>query len=81
MTLEERRKEHFSRSDRDLLITLHEEVKGLRADISDMKDGVKATLLDHETRLRSLEKYVWLAIGALFILQVASPLIIKLIYQ
>lgn len=43
-------------SDHDLLITMHEQIKNVRNDIKDLKDGTGAKLDDHETRLRSLEE-------------------------
>lgn len=42
-------------------------------------NGREATA-DHEVRIRSLEKNVWKAIGALAILQVAIPLLLKYLH-
>ncbi len=42
-------------TDHDLLITLHTEVRGIRDDIKEIKDGTSLKLADHETRLRRLE--------------------------
>ena len=50
-------------SDHDLLVTLHEQVKQIRVDIKDLKDGTSTTILDHENRIRFIEKYVWGAVG------------------
>jgi hypothetical protein len=63
-------------SDHDLLVTLHEQVKQIRTDIKELKDGTQTRLsnletdrvtqkeyLDHENRLRFIEKYVWGAVG------------------
>lgn len=55
-------------SDHDNIVTLVSEVRQVRVDIKDLKDGTSATITDHETRLRSLEKWAWLAIGALYII-------------
>lgn len=42
-------------SDHDLLITMHEQIKGIKNDIKDLKDGTSTTLADHENRLRVVE--------------------------
>lgn len=52
-------------SDHDLLVTLHEQVKGIRSDILDLKDDTKERLKDVETRLTWLER---IAYGGLAIL-------------
>lgn len=49
--------EHFSRGDRDLLITMHEQIKNIRVDIKEIKDGTSLKLEDHEMRLREIEKF------------------------
>lgn len=41
--------------DHNLLITMHEQIKQLRIDIRDLKDGTSAKIQDHEMRLRRLE--------------------------
>jgi hypothetical protein len=61
--------EHFSRSDRDLLVTMHEQIKGIKVDIRDLKDGTSAKISDHELRLRRLELWGGIAIGASYGLQ------------
>jgi hypothetical protein len=57
-------------SDHDILIELKVEIIGMRTDISEMKSNTKATLLDHEGRLRFIERYMWLAIGIVGLLQI-----------
>lgn len=52
-------------NDHDLLITMHEQIKNVRQDIKDLKDGTSSTLSDHEKRIRRLE--LWGAIGMGFI--------------
>ena len=42
-------------SDHDLLITMHEQIKGIKGDIKDLKDGTSTKLTDHENRIRGLE--------------------------
>lgn len=42
--------------DHDLLIELRTEMKGLRTDIRELKDGTNDRITDHETRLVALEK-------------------------
>lgn len=55
-------------TDHDLLITMHEQIKGIKADIKDLKDGTSLKLADHESRLRRLEEKMtkvltWGAVG------------------
>jgi len=42
-------------NDHDLLIELRADVKALRGELAEMKDGLKTTVQDHETRIRALE--------------------------
>ncbi len=56
-------------SDHDLLITMHEQIKGIKADIRDLKDGTSTKLADHELRIRRLELWGFVAIGFLYALQ------------
>ena len=58
-----------STTDHDLLIELKSEMVGLRADVKDLKDGTKERIRDHEVRLRFIERYMWLAIGALGLIE------------
>lgn len=44
-------------SDHDLLITMHEQIKNIRQDIKEIKDGTSDKLNDHEIRLREIEKF------------------------
>lgn len=57
------------KSDHDLLITLHEQVQGIRADIKELKDGTSIRIADHETRIRRLEYGLALAMGLSFAIQ------------
>lgn len=57
-------------NDHDALVTLIAEVRQLQQDIRDLKDGTSVKVSDHETRLRRLELWGGMAIGALFILQI-----------
>lgn len=67
----------YNREDRDLLIELKTTMKAVRDDIQSLKDGVGLRLTnleknsvnnvqfeDHETRIRTMEKYQWLQMGA-----------------
>lgn len=63
-------KDNSNYSDHDLLIELRTEIRGMREDIRKQNDGVNEAIKDHETRLRSIEKYVWLAIGGLALLEI-----------
>ena len=56
-------------TDHDLLITMHEQIKGIKADIKDLKDGTSTTLTDHENRIRRLELWGAIAIGFSYALQ------------
>ena len=50
-------------NDHDLLVTMHEQIKGIKSDIRDLKDGTSTKLSDHELRLRRLELWGFTAIG------------------
>lgn len=56
-------------NDHDLLVTMHEQIKGIKNDIKDLKDGTSTKLSDHEARLRRLELYGGIAIGLSYGLQ------------
>lgn len=58
------------REDRDLLIELKTEMGAVKEAIKELADNTKITIADHESRLRFIERYMWLAIGALGIVQV-----------
>lgn len=42
--------------DHDLLITLHEQVRGIRDDIKELKDGMATRVTEVEKRVDKLEK-------------------------
>lgn len=48
--------EKLQRSDHDLLIRLEAKVDTLIIDVKEVKDGTNTKLLDHEARIRSIEK-------------------------
>ncbi len=56
-------------NDHDLLITLHEQIKNVRSDIKDLKDGTGAKLDDHEARLRRVELWGAIGLGFLYAIQ------------
>lgn len=56
-------------NDHDILITMHEQLKNVRADIKEMKEGTAAKLTDHELRIRRVEQWGAIAIGLGFALQ------------
>lgn len=56
-------------NDHDLLVTMHEQIKGIKNDIKDLKDGTSTKLSDHESRIRRLELYGAIAIGLCYGLQ------------
>lgn len=53
----------WNSADHDLLIKLNTLVEAVREDIRTMNNGVQASLVDHETRIRSLERQRWLIVG------------------
>ena len=55
----------MEQSDHDLLVTLHEQVKGIRSDILELKDDTKERLKSVEARVTWLER---IAYGGLAIL-------------
>lgn len=57
-------------NDHDLLVTMHEQIKGIKADIRDLKDGTSTKLSDHELRLRRVELWGGIAIGFSYALQI-----------
>lgn len=68
----------FSKEDRDLLVTLNVKVNNLIGDVKDIRDDTKQTVADHENRLRFIERYMWLVIGACFIVQFIIQIYLKL---
>jgi hypothetical protein len=56
-------------NDHDLLVALHEQIKQVRVDIKDLKDGTSDKLLDHELRMRRLELWGAIALGLSYALQ------------
>lgn len=64
-------------NDHDLIIVLISEVKSLRLEIAEMKDSTKERVTDHETRIRRLEQWSFLAIGGAYVLQFVLKFLIK----
>lgn len=58
-------------SDHDVLVELRTEMRLLRGDIRDMKDGNTISLSDHEMRLRTLESRIWMISGGVLVLSTA----------
>ncbi len=56
-------------NDHDLLVTMHEQIKQVRIDIKDLKDGTGEKLADHENRLRRLELWGAILVGISYALQ------------
>jgi hypothetical protein len=67
----------WDRDARDLLIELRTEVRNIRTDILEIKTGTSTQLLDHETRLRLIERRVWVASGMAAILGATGNLLIQ----
>ena len=79
--------EHFSRADRDLLITMHEQIKNIRADIKELKDGTSSKLDDHEKRIKNFEifmanwtgKYAIIGVIVMFLIGLLGSFISKML--
>lgn len=56
-------------NDHDLLVTMHEQIKGIKQDIKDLKDGHSEKITDHEIRLRRVEMWGAIAVGVGYALQ------------
>ena len=56
-------------SDHDTLITLLSEVRQIRTDIADLKDGTTAKITDHEMRLRRIETWGAILLGISYAMQ------------
>jgi hypothetical protein len=56
-------------NDHDLLITLHEQIKQVRQDIQNLNDNTSAKVLDHELRIRRLELWGAIAVGAMYAIE------------
>ena len=67
----------WDRDARDLLVELRTEVRNIRGDILDLKNGTSVQLLDHETRLRLIERRVWVASGMAAVLGAAGGWLIQ----
>ncbi len=74
-------KPHFQQSDRDLLVELRTEMRALKIDIRDMKDGSKSDIAKLQDKVESLERFqsnitgkyvVWAILGAVLISTIAS---------
>jgi hypothetical protein len=59
-----------SPNDHDILIELRSDMKALRLEVQDIRDNTKETLRDHEIRIRFIEHYAWIAIGAVGLVQI-----------
>lgn len=82
----------YNRDDRDLLVELRTEMKAVRDDIQSLKDGVALRLSnleqnavskiqfdDHETRIRKIERYQLLQMGAVGIVAAFITQVINLL--
>ncbi len=62
-------------TDHDILIELRTEMRLLRETLKEAGDGTKESLTDHEKRLRFIERWMWLAIGAIALTQFVLTII------
>ncbi len=60
--------ENVKSTDHDAIVTLISEVRQVRIDIRDLKDGTSATVADHENRIRRIELWGALFIGGIYII-------------
>lgn len=70
--------------DHDLIITLISEVRQLKEQIKDLSDNTKLQIVDHETRIRSLEASKWKYIGigaAINFLLIIAGLVVTIYYH
>ncbi len=68
---------HFKREDRDLLIKIQTTVDFLLQEIKSIKEDGLTVQKDHELRIRKLESWGAMAMGALFILELALKFFFK----
>ena len=64
-------------TDHDLLVTMHEQIKNLRKEVGEMKDGTSVKIADHEVRIRRLELWGGMAVGALYLFEAYLKYIAK----
>lgn len=64
-------------NDHDLLIRLDEKVTGLIAEVKKLTDFQNKRIDDHERRIRRLERWMWVASGALLLLDTVLILWVK----
>ena len=62
-------KNSLPQNDHDILIRMDENLRNLRLHVEEITGNTNKKLDDHERRLRGIEKYVWLAIGAISVVQ------------
>jgi hypothetical protein len=55
---------------RDTVIRMHETLKHLTSRVDDIVLDLRVRIDNHEDRLRTIEKNVWMGIGALAVLQI-----------
>ncbi len=74
-------KPHFQQSDRDLLVELRTQMRGLILDIKEMKDGTRSDIKDMKNEIEDLKLFksnitgryvVWAILGGVFISTIAS---------
>jgi hypothetical protein len=66
-------------SDHDVLIELRTETRGVRTDIQKLSDGTATRILDHEIRLRALERRVWIASGGATVVGIIGGWLVSII--
>lgn len=54
----------WNTADHDLLIEVSTILKGVSADVKTLSDTIGINIKDHEDRIRKIEKYQWIQMGA-----------------
>lgn len=71
--------QRLTNEEHDLLIRIDENLRNLTSEVKDIKDGVKASIADHETRLRRLEETDSRNTGAFNIIQIGWGLAVTIV--
>ena len=67
----------MNESDHDILITIRAQLTALTDIVRGNKEDTDTTSNDHETRIRRLERYLWLGLGGVSVISIAIHLLVK----
>lgn len=65
-------------SDHDLILEMRGDIKLLQADVREIKESQSMKLNDHETRIRFLEKWMFIGFGVIGFIQFALTIYVAL---